>query len=213
MKAVIFDWDGVLIDSESANVVSAVRAFQKLGITINKQDREKIVGRHPDDYREYFLSRYEFSWHLYRKRESVEYNIRIVKAPMIARQVRFAQQLYEAKIPLALTTSSEKKRVLYLLRKRGLEKLFSVIVTKDDCKKRKPDPEPYRITAERLGMLPSGCVVIEDTSLGLQAAKRAGMRCIVIPNAYTKDQNFTRADRVVGKKSKLSLRFIGKFLK
>lgn len=157
IKAVIFDWDGVLINSESANVGSAVRAFLKLGITINTKDLKEIVGRHPDDYRVYFLSRYAFSWRKFRKLQSKEYRIQIAKAPMIARHVCFAIKLHDTGIPLAITTPSERRRIFSLLRKRGLDKILSVVVTKDDCQKRKPDPQPYRMTAMRLGIRPSDC--------------------------------------------------------
>ena len=75
--------------------------------------------------------------------------------------------------------------------------MFDALVTKEMCSKRKPDPQPYLITAEELHVLPDECVVIEDSWVGLIAAKAAGMKCIVIPNNYTKDNDFSSADLIV----------------
>jgi beta-phosphoglucomutase-like phosphatase (HAD superfamily) len=63
--------------------------------------------------------------------------------------------------------------------------------------KKKPDPAIYNVASERLNLEPSECVVIEDTRIGLLAAKAAGMHCVITTNGYTKDEDFTEADLVV----------------
>ncbi len=75
--------------------------------------------------------------------------------------------------------------------------MFTVIVAKEDCTKFKPDPEPYLITAKKLGVQPEYCVVIEDSEAGVSAAKSANMYCVAIPNKHTKNQDFSHADKVV----------------
>jgi beta-phosphoglucomutase-like phosphatase (HAD superfamily) len=74
---------------------------------------------------------------------------------------------------------------------------FSAILAGDVVSKKKPDPEIYNLAAERLSLEPSECVVVEDTRIGLLAAKAAGMHCIVTTNDYSKDEDFTEADIVV----------------
>jgi len=78
-----------------------------------------------------------------------------------------------------------------------MEELFTVMTTAEDTKTRKPDPESYLLTAQKLGVEVSECIAIEDSKIGLDAAKAAGMKCIVIPNKYTKDQDFSQADLIV----------------
>jgi beta-phosphoglucomutase-like phosphatase (HAD superfamily) len=105
--------------------------------------------------------------------------------------------LYSKKVPLAVTTSAGREGTLLILSKAGIDKMFDVIITRDDCEKLKPDPEPYIVTAKKLQIEPKFCVAIEDTSLGVESAKGAGMLCIAIPNEFTRDQDFSMADVVV----------------
>lgn len=81
--------------------------------------------------------------------------------------------------------------------------MFNVIVTHEDCESLKPDPEPDALTANKLGIEPKYCVAIEDTALGVESAKGAGMKCIVIPNEHTKHQDFSSADTVVKSASEI----------
>lgn len=100
--------------------------------------------------------------------------------------------IYKKKISLR-----GKDGTLLILSKAGIDQLFDVIITREDCTNLKPHPEPYLLTAEKLGIEPKHCVVIEDTALGVESAKKAGMRSIAIPNEYTQDQDFSMADVVV----------------
>ena len=102
--------------------------------------------------------------------------------PAMPGAVEAVEALYEAGYPLAVTTSGIREYVVLVLGKLGLADRFSVIVTGADVTHGKPDPEPYRVTAERLGVPPEECVVFEDAAIGVAAAKAAGMRCIGVPN-------------------------------
>jgi beta-phosphoglucomutase-like phosphatase (HAD superfamily) len=86
---------------------------------------------------------------------------------------------------------------MLLERIKKLSSYIDVIVTREDYKKSKPDPEPYLITAKKLNISPKDCVVIEDSLTGLKSAKSAGMKCIMIPTGLTKKQDFKEADLVV----------------
>jgi len=114
------------------------------------------------------------------------------------------------KIPLALTTSSKIESTMQVLQRAGLENTFEVIVTYEDYQRRKPDPESYLLTAKKLNLQPKDCVVIEDSYVGLCAAKSAGMKCIVIPNKYTKDQDFSKADLIVETADKIDIDLLKK---
>ncbi|MEK6951508.1 MAG: HAD family phosphatase [Nanoarchaeota archaeon] len=205
MKAVIFDRDGVILDSESTNVNAAVMAFKELGIAIKEEEKEWIVGRHPDDYIKSFLEKYDFSYEEFRKIQSKRYHELFETTPLFEKTIFLIKKLHKMKIPLALTTSSSKKGTLNLLHRTKLEDVFNVVVTFEDYKRRKPDPESYIITAKKLGLDPKDCVVIEDSIVGVEAAKNAGMKCIAIPNEYTKKYDFSIADLVVDSADEIDL--------
>ena len=208
MKAVIFDRDGVIIDSESANVISAVTAFKEIGIEIKEEEKEWIVGRHPEDYKEFFLKKYTFSYEEFRKVQRKTYYELLESTSLFEKTIALIKKLKLMKIPLALTTSSSMKSTLQVLRKAKLENVFDVIVTFEDYEKRKPDPEPYILTAKKLNLKPEDCVVIEDSSIGIESAKKAGMKCIAIPNEYTKNQNFSKADLTIDSADKIDINLL-----
>ncbi len=196
LKAVIFDRDGVLIDSEYANVGATEETFKELWITINEEDKQQIIGRHPKDHLEYFHTKYTFSdddfWGIIYKR----YYDLLDKVPFIWKAINLWNRIKDDVI-LALNTSSELKDTLWLLKKGNMENLFTALTTAEDTQKRKPEPDSYLLTAQKLGVLPSECVAIEDSAIWLTSAKAAGMKCIIIPNAYTKNQDFSQADLIV----------------
>ncbi len=193
-KAVIFDRDGVLVDSEPVNIASVALALKGLGVTITEADEKQIVARHPADYQGYFLAKYRIPQEEFRKERSRSYYALFGKAPLFEGTVALVRELKAKGVPLALATSGNRPTTDTFLSRTHLS--FDAIVTFEDCTRRKPDPEVYLIAAERLGVPPKGCTVVEDSAVGLAAAKAAGMRCIVLPNAYTKDQDFSAADAV-----------------
>lgn len=205
MKAVIFDRDGVILDSESTNVDAAVMAFKELGIAIKEEEKDWIVGRHPDDYINFFLEKYDFSYEEFRKIQSKKYHELFETTHLFEKTVFLIKKLHKMKIPLALTTSSSKKSTLNLLHRAKLEDIFNVIVTFEDYKRRKPDPESYIMTAKKLGLNPKDCIVIEDSIVGVEAAKNAGMKCIAIPNKYTEKYDFSIADLIVDSADKIDI--------
>jgi len=205
MKAVIFDRDGIILDSESVNVESGVQAFKELKIPIKNEEKEWIIGRHPNDYKKLFEKKYKFSYQQFRKIQKATYKKLVKSVSFFDETISLIKKLKDKGVPLALTTTSSLRGTKEVLKKAGLESIFDIIVTFEDCDKRKPDPLPYLITAEKLGIKAKECVVIEDSVVGVEAAKRAGMKCIVIPNRYTKNQDFSKADLVVNSANKINI--------
>lgn len=205
MKAVIFDRDGVILDTESINIDAAVIAFNAFGITIKEEEKQWIVGRDPDDYHKLFLKKYTFSYEEFRKVQRKTYYELWHAVPLFDKATSLIKRLHGLKVPLALNTSAKRKSTEEVLRRAALENVFDVIVTSEDYKKRKPDPESYLLTAKKLKVLPGDCIVIEDSSIGVEAAKNAGMKCIAIPNQYTKNADFSKADLVVDSADKIDI--------
>jgi HAD superfamily hydrolase (TIGR01509 family) len=209
-KAVIFDRDGVIIDSEKAHKASVTAAFEKLGIRINDADREQIVGKYPTEYLKYFLSKYSFSPEEFNKIHEKTYFELLYKSEIIQPTVNLVKKLHNAGVITAVTTTSHMHDTMIILKRAGIEKMFNVIVTYEDVSKRKPDPEPYLITAKKLNLSPDECVVIEDTEIGLTSAKSAGMKCIVIKNEYSKNHDFSKADMTINSADDLTVEMLKK---
>lgn len=88
-------------------------------------------------------------------------------------------------------------------RTTGLRKYFDFVLTASDYSRVKPDPEPYLRAVERSGVGREACVAIEDSERGLESAKAAGIRCIVVPSALTRGRTFAGAHRILGSVSEI----------
>jgi len=101
--------------------------------------------------------------------------------------VKLIKDLYQ-KYPLALTSSSTFDEVQTVMDELNIGSLFKVLITSRDVAHGKPHPEPYLLTAEKLGVAPANCLVIEDSENGVKSAKSAGMKCIAISNTENPDK-------------------------
>ena len=112
----------------------------------------------------------------------------------------------KAGLILAITTSAVRESIEILLERFGLLDAFPVIVDGSEVEQPKPNPEPYLLTARRLGVSPEQCVVFEDSGIGVSAAKAAGTFCVAVrnPNAKTR-QDLDRADLVLDSLEDLSV--------
>jgi HAD superfamily hydrolase (TIGR01509 family) len=97
---------------------------------------------------------------------------------------------------LALASSGDRVKVAFGMQALELHCIFETVVTGDDVSHSKPDPEIYLTAAQRLGVPPAACVAIEDAPAGVEAAKRAGMRCIAVTNSVAREQ-LRKADLIV----------------
>ncbi len=194
-KAVIFDRDGVIIDSEGNNWQTAQAVCSDLAcVTLTEDDKKYIIARHPADYLASLRQKYPalttVSDEDFFQGTTSMYKSLIPMIAFIQPAVEAIRRLHESGVRLALNTSSPLQETLTIFPQHGLLDYFDAFTTFSDGCPRKPDPASYLLTAQKLGLSPSDCVAIEDSSFGLQSAKAAGMSCIVIPNSYTKEQDF-----------------------
>ncbi len=197
-KAIIFDRDGVIIDTEPVNLSSALFAFQRQGIEISDEEKKIIVGTHPVDYQAYFLEKYpQFDFSRFREDKLSVFLPGQKKAPLFTPVIDLIKNLQQQNMLLGLVTSSTRPGTLAVLQRAGLDNSFQIIITFEDCDKRKPSPDCYLLAADKLGVKPADCLVIEDTAVGLQAAKNAGMICYVMPGPITANQDFSSADKIL----------------
>lgn len=208
MKAIIFDMDGVIINSEPANIKSVKLAFKKLGIKITKKEIELIIGLNSEDYKNYFLKKYNFNYSEFNQIKSEFYKKFIKSSKLFKNNISLIRKLKKEKFKIALATSSKKEEAKEILKKAKLSKSFNTITTKEDVKKRKPSPDAYLTTAKKLEVKPKDCIVIEDSSVGVIAAKRAGMKCIALLQSYNKYQDLSKADLQIKSTTKISIKML-----
>jgi len=215
LKAMIFDCDGVLADTErDGHRVAFNRAFAEKGLGVEWDVNLyggllKIAGgkermRHyfntcgwpaeVDDRDAFIKELHKLKTDLYMKIiESGELPLR----PGVARLV---DEAAASNIALAVCSTSNEQAVnLVVERLLGADRkaCFAAILAGDVVSKKKPDPEIYNLALQRLQLDPKQCIVIEDSRNGLLAAKAAGMHCLVTTNGYTEGEDLTQADMVV----------------
>lgn len=100
-------------------------------------------------------------------------------------------------IKMAVASGSSSQNIHTILDKLRIENFFDVVVGADEVSHGKPDPEIYENTVKKLGNKKNECIVIEDTEPGVTAAKKAGLKVIAVPNKFTSDHNFSKADTIV----------------
>ena len=198
MKAAIFDLDGVIVNTVPFHFKAWQRMFNEYGKEFTFEDyKEKVDGIPRTDGARAILT---------------DISDDELKKAADKKQVYFLEYLNKEDIPVYNTTAdlvraikgkdlkrgviSSSKNCLSILKKVKLVELFDVIITGNDITKGKPDPQVFFMAAEKMFVEPKDCVVFEDAVLGVEAAKRAGMKCVGI-DRYGKPERLKKADLVV----------------
>lgn len=187
-SAVVFDMDGVLIDSGAHHRDAWRLLLADLGLTPAPDFWRLTIGRPAEEAVTLLLGRpvgpVEAARLARRKRE---HYARLAERGMlpIAGAPAFVAALARQGVPRAVATSASRRDVDDLLTEVGVRRHFEVIVTADDVQRGKPDPEVYVRAAQGLGLPAAGCIVFEDSVVGVRAARGAGMRVIGVTTAHT----------------------------
>lgn len=201
IKAVIFDMDGLMVDTEPLSLRAFNLIFAKYGKQLSDEDNNNLyVGLSDTDATEDMVRRY--------------------KLPISPKELAFAkhqvyQQILEKEVlpqpglqdlllrlrntgyKTAIASGSLLEEIEIVINKLKIAKFIDAYCSASQVKNGKPAPDIFLKAAEKLGMEASECLVLEDAPKGVEAAKAAGMTCFAIPSKETKGQNFGGADRVL----------------
>jgi len=197
IKAVIFDFDGLILDTETHEYKALSEIYQEHGAELPLSVWGKVIGTisdfnpytHLKNQADVSLSEKEFNRRL---KERFHERLKEEKVrPGVDEYIKAAKQLG---LKVGLASSSNYEWVSTHLKNHQLLDQFECISTSDIVEKVKPDPALYLKTAECLGVKPEECLAFEDSANGSLAAKRAGMYCVIVPNEVTKDLDFGKID-------------------
>ncbi|MCK5156073.1 MAG: HAD-IA family hydrolase [Spirochaetales bacterium] len=204
IKGILFDMDGVLVDSEEYICKAAVEFFREQGITVSPGDFIPFVGTGENRYLNGVAAKYNFEIPDISKAKQRTYAIygEIVKNELnpLGGVVEFIRECKKRGLRLAVATSADRTKMEINLQEMGLDHgEFDVLVNGLDVERRKPFPDIYELAAEKLGLMPAECIVFEDAVNGIQAAKAAGACCIGISSSFSSGTLTAEgADLVVG---------------
>ena len=197
-RAVIFDMDGLMIDSEKVYFEAGRQLVREHGKEVSDHTLGRMMGRKPLESVALFakdLGIIEAPANLLKLREARVLGM-LEKGVDTMPGLDFILKTLQPNYPLAIATSAPKYIVDVVMRKLELRHYFKVIQTSDDVSHGKPDPEIYLKAMSKLNVLPADSVVLEDSSNGALAGKRSGAYTIAIPSIYTRDQDFSFVDYI-----------------
>ncbi len=178
LKAVLFDMDGVLIESRSLIERAWMSVAAKYDVTVTDDFvRDHIHGRPGNYTRDALFHEFSSSERLAMKAE-VDALEEAAFSPMLPGVDAFLRRLNTLGVPIGLVTSSWRQRIVNVIEMHGLHDVFGVIVDRDDVLKGKPDPQGYRDAASRLSFSAQECLIFEDSVSGIKAGVASGAVCL-----------------------------------
>ncbi len=209
--AVIFDFDGVVVDSERYWPDLGRRIFMQVSDgPFTDADHRKFTGNSLSNCYDIMVREYGLQMPIADYDQIVTVCAREVYDTVVQPMpsvMQFIELLAARRMPTAIASSNKRDFVVNTTQRLDLEKHFPIIVTGDDVPhdRAKPHPDIYLLAAERLGMAAAGCIAIEDSPTGIAAAKNAGMHCIALHTDHNALQDLSAADTHVTSFDELSI--------
>jgi HAD superfamily hydrolase (TIGR01509 family) len=195
IEALLFDNDGLLLDTESVFFELTRAHFAACGIEMTEEYWAiEYLGNAKRSYE--IAAELGMSPSLVDpviKRRNSEYLELIGRNVPVRPDVRETLQALSGRVKLGMVTGSPRDQIHLMHRESGLLDFFEVIVTDDDVRNPKPHPEPYLMALELLGVTPGAALAVEDSLRGFASADAAGIACVIVPNRLTRLQQFDHA--------------------
>lgn len=197
VKGIIFDFDGVLVDTEWAIYQSWVHLFRREGQTIDIETYSPCLGAgyshwNPADYLESLTGK-KYDWEVETPARQAMLEADLERMGLMPGAAELLQWCKEHDIPMAVASSSSRRWVAGWLEKLGIMDYFKGVFTRTDGFPVKPNPALFLAARECLDVPPEHCIIIEDSENGTISAARAGIPCVAIPNRMTEASDFSAA--------------------
>lgn len=198
-RTILFDNDGILVDTEKLYFQANRRIMREQGLDLSAEQ-----------YLQFFLNENLGMWHLLeplgysadtlaglRQKRNDYYAGLLATENISVDGARQALETLSTRFQIGIVTSSRREHFTLIHQRTGFAEFFDFVVAEGDYTRSKPDPEPYLVAVKRSGFSPAECLAIEDSPRGLRAAKTAGLACWIIPSELTKAGEFTASDKVL----------------
>lgn len=215
LKAIIFDMDGVVVDSESLHIRIEKELLEELGGKITPKEHMNFIGT-TDQY----------MWSVLKEKFDLKPTVNEI---ITIKQKKFRNQIHnislipgfkdvldilvQKKYLIALASSNNRSAINQILNHFNLEKHFQIVMSGDDVVHGKPNPTIFLKTAQRLNVSPMDCVVIEDSENGVRAAITAGMKAVGFNNENSFTQDLSKADLIINGYNEFNLDNINNLFK
>jgi len=184
-QAVVFDMDGLLVDTETVYHAAVVATAGEMGLEFPKALFLNMVGLTWAHNEHQLLDHFgaDFDATAFRAAASLKFHeLAAVELALKTGVVEILDRLDELGLPRAIATSSHHREVEHHMGHHGLRDRFHTVVAHGDYARPKPNPDPYLLAAERLGVAPHLCLALEDSHNGVRAAAAAGMMTVMVPD-------------------------------
>lgn len=210
IKAIIFDMDGVLVDSEPFNIEIEKRQFEMNHLTISEEEHLQYMGVTTDVMWREIAKHHSVIIPVdvlieQNRAESIRYFTEIKDIPVMKGLVDLLEKLKQKNFQMAVASSAFPEILQLILEKTGIRKYFQVVISAQEAGKSKPEPDVFLIAAKQMGINPEDCLVVEDSSNGIKAAQAAGMSCVAYQGGGANPQSQKEADAVVNSFDQLGM--------
>ena len=200
IKAILFDLDGLMVDSEPHSLASWAAVLAERGVTLDQPTIDSILGQRIDATARTLIDKYHLPDTVQVLADAkTAYQITHLagKVKPMPGLLELLDEIDQRGLPKAVASSGIRPYVEAVLRVNSLLERFSVIITGDQVAHGKPAPDVFLAAARALDVEPQHCLVLEDAPAGVQAAKAAGMTCIAVPDHGVAKLDLSQADHVV----------------
>lgn len=210
IKAIIFDMDGVLVDSEPFHLEIEKRQFRRNQIQVSDEEHLGYMGVSSELMWRKIAERHSLSQSVeelieQNRTETFHFFSELNEIPVMPGLVDLLEKLRQKNYPMAVASSSVPEIIGLILEKTGLRMYFTVVVSSQEAGKSKPEPDVFLLAAEKLGMSPDQCVIIEDSENGIKAAHAARMSCVAYQGPGADPLSLKDADAVVRSYAQLAM--------
>jgi len=209
IRAVIFDMDGVIAETEHIHIEAEKQTMLGYGVKISPEELHRYTGTTAKFMFDNLIKKYKLNTtfeKIFLEKEKILFRLIRNDLQPTKGVIELLWMLKRENIKLAIASSSHRRLIRYVLEELNILDLFDSIVGAEDISRSKPNPEIFLKSARNLGVNAGECLVVEDSTLGVAAAKIAGMKVVGYRNPNSGDQDLSKADVVIDDFSGVSLR-------